>query len=83
MPLLTSKHEVIPTIMIIERQYVIVIISVKNQKLCIDGLPGFDDSYPDIYYKLTPECDKTNPDMTLIPPVRFRPGGLTLITNMT
>ena len=74
MPLLPSEHKVILMIMIIERQCVILIISVKNQKLCIDGksgLPGFDDIYPDIYYKFTPECDKTNSDMTLMPPVRF------------
>ena len=63
-PLLTSKHEVISMIMIIERQCVILIISVKNQKLCTDGKSGppeFDD--------FTPECDKTNQDMTFMPPM--------------
>ena len=61
-PLLTSKHKVISMIMLSERQCVILIISVKNQKLCTDGKsgpPGFDD--------ITPECDKTKPDMTFMP----------------
>ena len=56
--------------MIIERQCAILIISVKNQKLCTDGKsgpPGFDN--------ITPECDKTNLDMTFTPLMwlRFNP----------